>query len=89
MAPAQPMSKKKGREPRMDVMTIMPPLRRPGHVSIAEYGATVGCRLVTLQMLQPPASSQGRTGKPSLPWKPKISGVKQGPRSVPLPGFQV
>lgn len=36
MAPAKPTSRKKGREPRMDVMTIMPPLRRPGHVSMAE-----------------------------------------------------
>lgn len=38
MAPAKPTSRKKGREPRMEVMTIMPPLRRPGHVSMAEYG---------------------------------------------------
>lgn len=38
MAPAKPTSRKKGREPRMEVMTIMPPLRRPGHVSMTEYG---------------------------------------------------
>ena len=38
MAPAKAMSRKKGREPRMDVTTIIPPLLRPGHVSIAAYG---------------------------------------------------
>lgn len=42
MAPAKAISRTKGREPRMDVMTIMPPLRRPGHVSIAKYGVTDG-----------------------------------------------
>lgn len=41
-APAKATSRKKGREPKMDVMTIMPPLLRPGHVSIAEYGVTEG-----------------------------------------------
>lgn len=66
MAPAKPISKKKGREPRMDAMTIMPPLRRPGHVSIAEYGATVGCRLLTLQSLHPQPPPRDAQGTPAL-----------------------
>ena len=61
MAPAKPMSRKKGREPRMDVMTIIPPLRRPGHVSIAEYRVTVGGRrsLPGHCLTQPPPRDKG------------------------------
>lgn len=60
MAPAKPRSRKKGREPRMDVMTIMPPLRRPGHVSITEYGVTNGTQVHYSPHASPsPGDAQG------------------------------
>lgn len=64
MAPTKPRSRKKGREPRMEVMTIMPPLRRPGHVSIAKYGVTNGAQVHYSQDTAPSAFSQGRSGDP-------------------------
>ena len=69
MAPAKPTSKKKGREPRMDVMTIIPPLRRPGHVSIAEYGVTAGGRrsLPGHWTTQPPPRGGGVGGGEGVP----------------------
>lgn len=45
-------------------MTIMPPLRRPGHVSIAERGVTEGTRAHYAPDSAPSAFSQGRTGSP-------------------------
>ena len=42
-------------------MTIIPPLRRPGHVSIAEYGVTAGGRrsLPGHCITQPPLRDRG------------------------------
>ena len=62
MAPAKPRSRKKGREPRMDVITIMPPLRRPGHVSIAAYGVAGRTQACHSPHTAPPALSLGRRG---------------------------
>lgn len=64
----------------MDVMTIMPPLRRPGHVSIAERGVTEGTRAHYAPDSAPSAFSQGRTGSPG-----PGGGESQGGGGDPLP----
>lgn len=66
-APAKPSSRKKGREPRMEVMTIMAPLRRPGHVSMAAYGVAAAGT--------PPSYSQ------TLGHHAPLSGTGRGPLS--------
>lgn len=81
MAPTKPRSRKKGREPRTEVMTIMPPLRRPGHVSIAKYGVTNGAQVHYSQDTAPSALSQGCTGLPGGWWLP-VPGMEWGPSSM-------
>lgn len=78
-APAKATSRKKGREPKMDVMTIMPPLLRPGHVSIAEYGVTEGTQACLPPQTLHPQPSPGNIRRPTPPWQPQISGRSGDP----------
>lgn len=83
MAPAKPTSRKKGREPRMEVITIMPPLRLPGHVSMAAKGVAADDGWVT------PRATVGVL----LPGCPGPRGTGGGERAqvsaglLPLPDF--